>query len=103
MAMKHVTYADKSLLIGDEAADLLIHYAGLLASYGRTDVVTLRAIGTDGNEVEASFLLNSGTELMVETASTTSTEPENHLASGYLHEKIEELSDLPGVPSVEPD
>lgn len=98
--MKHVTYAEKSLLIGDEAADLLIRYAALLGSFGRTDVVTLRGIGSDGNEVEASFLLNAATELMVESASTTATEPENHLGAGYLHEKIEELSGQHDVPDV---
>ncbi|WP_348788770.1 hypothetical protein [Leifsonia sp. NPDC080035] len=78
----------------------MIRYAALLASFGCTDVVTLRGIGSDGNEVEASFLLSPAVELMVETASTTSTEPENHLAAGYLHEKIEELSELPAAPSV---
>ncbi|MEN2741702.1 hypothetical protein ABCS02_28290 [Microbacterium sp. X-17] len=89
--MKHVTYGEKSLLVGDEVSDLLINYAALLGAQGRTNVVTVHAIGSDGNEVDASFLLNAATELMVETASTTATEPENHLSTGYLLERIEEV------------
>jgi hypothetical protein len=89
--MKHVTYAEKSLLVGDDVADLLIRYAAQLAAYNRSDVVTLRAIGADGNDVDASFLLNGSTMLMVESATTTATEPENHIAAGYLIERPEEL------------
>lgn len=30
-AMKHLTYAEKSLLVGDEMADVLLEYAARLA------------------------------------------------------------------------
>lgn len=89
--MKHVTYAEKSLLVGGEAADLLIEYAALIGPLHRSDVVTLNAIGSDGNDVEVSFLLNGATNLVVETASTTATEPNNHLAMGYMLERIQDL------------
>lgn len=89
--MKHVTYADKSLLVGDEVADLLMEYATQLGRMGQTDTVTVRAIGVDGNEVSASFLLNPSSILMVESASTTATEPENDLAEQYLVSRIDSL------------
>lgn len=57
--MKHVMYANKSLLMGDEAADLLAEYAAALAEYGHADNVVLRAVGADGTEVDATFVLNS--------------------------------------------
>ncbi|MGO4594568.1 hypothetical protein AB4Z18_12180 [Leifsonia sp. 2TAF2] len=91
--MKHVTYADKSLLVGDEAADLLMSYATALGQTGGTDAVTLRAIGVDGNEVEATFLLSPAVVLMVETASTTATEPDNIGAVRYLRERVEALAE----------
>jgi hypothetical protein len=46
--MKHVSYADKSLFMGDDAADTLLEYARLVADNERADTVTLRSISTDG-------------------------------------------------------
>ena len=37
--MKHVTYAEKSLLVGSGAADLLIEYAALIGPMNRSDVM----------------------------------------------------------------
>ena len=85
--MKHVTYGDKSLLIDDDAADWLMEYARALGSAHLTDTVTLRAIGVDGNEVSATFLLNAGTELMTESASTTAQAPPNDEIVGYMQER----------------
>lgn len=90
--MKHVTYAEKSLLVGDEVADLLMSYATVLGRTAGTDCVTLQAIGADGNDTDATFLLNGGTILMVETASTTASEPDNELVSEYLREQIGALT-----------
>ena len=59
--MKHVTFGDKALLMGDDAADALLEYARLLSDTDAADSVTLRAISPDGNTVEASFLLNTNT------------------------------------------
>jgi hypothetical protein len=98
-AVKHVTYSDKSLLVGDEVADLLIEYAAQLGRMNQTDTVTIRAIGADGNEVSASFLLNPSSILMVESASTTATEPENGLAEEYLQSRIDGLRESFEVPS----
>lgn len=90
--MKLVTYGQKSVLVGTEAAGLLIEFAALLGARGGSDVVTLRAIDTDGNDVDASFLINAATELAVQTASTTASEPDNSLVAEYLHERIDELN-----------
>ena len=40
--MKHVTYSDKSLLVGDIAADLLMRYAAALANTNGADTVDIR-------------------------------------------------------------
>lgn len=87
--VKHVTMADKSLLIGDEAADLLLSYAALIAQIGRGDRVTLRAIGADGDEVQVGFLLNSGTVLLIESSSGSALpEPDNREAIEYMREQL---------------
>ncbi|RDV44086.1 hypothetical protein DOE76_13635 [Leifsonia sp. ku-ls] len=91
--MKHVTYAEKSLLIGDEAADLLMSYATVLGRTAGADAVTIAAIGADGNDVEATFLLNPSTVLMVESANTNASEPENETAVDYLRHRIRTLTE----------
>jgi hypothetical protein len=98
--MKHLTYADRSVLTGDEAADVLVEFSAVLAETGHADSVTLNALGDDGNAIVAKFVLGSGTNLM--SASTTSQlpEPENGDAIAYMKEQIALLT-LPteAVPS----
>jgi len=89
--MKHITFADKSLLAGDELADVLVDYAATLADNNRADSVTFSAIGADGDEVEATYLLNSGTNLVIETSNTTLPEPENSAVVHYMQQRIDAL------------
>lgn len=94
--MKHLTMADKSLLVGDDAADLLVRYAALLAKMQSGDTVTLLAYGVDGAEVEAMFLLNSGTTLMSESTQSELPEPDNADQVAYLRDKIAAFESLSG-------
>ncbi|ANF31947.1 hypothetical protein A0130_09900 [Leifsonia xyli] len=66
--MKLVCYANHSVLMGSDDADILIEYARLLGEYSRTDAVRMRALSVTGTEVEVSFLLNAATSLLTETA-----------------------------------
>lgn len=67
------------------------------------DTVTLRAIGADGNEVEATFLLNSGTELMTETTNTAALAPRNDEVVGYMQERTRLILTPPqGQPVLDP-
>jgi hypothetical protein len=93
--MKHVTYAEKSLLIGDEAADLVLEYASELANAGASDTVTLNALGADGDEVVATLLLGAGAPLMAETSNTRLTPLDNTDAVGYMREKLNQLASPP--------
>lgn len=90
--MKHVTFAEKSLLTGDDAAEMLMSYATVLGRTDGADSVTLSAIGPDGNDVEATFLLNSSTVLMVESANTTASEPDNETAVDYMRRRVQALT-----------
>jgi hypothetical protein len=90
--MRHVTYSEKSLLIGDHASELLMSYATILGRTGGADSVTVHAIGVDGNEVEATFLLNASTVLMIESANTTVEEPDNEYAIEYMRQRMNALT-----------
>jgi hypothetical protein len=98
--MKFLTYADRSVLIGNEAADTLIEYSARLAEHGHADSVALNAIGTDGDDIVASFVLGSGTNLMAESTSSKLPEPDNADGLGYMKEKLEEMS---STHTVKPD
>ena len=87
--MKHVTYAEKSLLMGDDAANTLLEYARLLADNDRADTVTLRSLSPDGNTVEASFLLTASTILMVESTNSDISPPDNDQAIDDIRDRID--------------
>jgi hypothetical protein len=91
--MKHVTYGEKSLLIGDDAADLVMEYASALANEGASDIVRLNAFGADGDEVVATLLLGQGAPLMAETSTTSLTGLDNTEAVEYMRDKLEQLAD----------
>ena len=54
--------------------------------------MTVHAIGVDGNEVDATFLLNPSTVMMVETANTGVEEPDNEYAVEYMRERVKALT-----------
>lgn len=99
--MKHVTYAEKALLVGDDAADTLLEYARVIADTGGADTVTLRAIGRDGNTVEASFLLSQSTDMMVESTNSDVEAPDNEQAVRDMRERITAIA-RPVRPESEP-
>ncbi len=93
--MKHVMYAEKSLLMGDEVVDLMMEYAVLLARHSSADSVDVEAIGTDGDVVTATFLIGPATIMVAETARSTFPEPENGEAVTYLREQIGLIKEPP--------
>ena len=95
--MKHVTFTDKSLLIDDVTADLLIEYAALLVTHGVADSVEVHAFSSDGDEVEAKFLLSAGAPLMAESSHTSMNEPSNDEAIAYMRERMAALSARPNA------
>jgi hypothetical protein len=86
--MKHLTFADKTLLVGDNTADLIMEYAAQLAQRHTADTVTIAATDATGNDVSATLLLDAGAPLMVETATTSAPEPDNSVVDAYLAERI---------------
>lgn len=75
--MKHISYAGEDLIVGDAAADALLHFAAELGTAYKSGVVDLAVIAGDGDEVLASFLVGSGMDLVVRTVHSTGPEPDN--------------------------
>jgi hypothetical protein len=100
--MKHLRVEGKDLLLGDEAADVLTEYAALIARRAGGDTVSLRAIGSDGDEVVATIVLSGGTTLVVETTHNTLPEPDNAEAIAVMRERIQQAERPPSV-QPEPD
>jgi len=100
--MRHITYSDKSVLVGDEAAETLVDYAAMIAKIGSADSVTLAIIGDDGDEGEATFLLTQGTILMSETTTSTAPEPDNSPAIQYMRDRLDAILSPAQVESEEP-
>lgn len=93
--MRHVTIAQKSLLLGNEAADTLMRFAALTARTNGGDAITLRAIDVSGEEVRATFLLNSGTVMVSESSRSTLPEPDNDEVAAYMTERLESVEYFP--------
>jgi hypothetical protein len=95
--VKHLTFADKSLLVDDDTADMLLEYAALLAGSGDADNVTINALSSDGDEVEATLLLDAGAPLMIETSRLSLPEPDNAEVLTYMREQMIRRSSPPPV------
>jgi hypothetical protein len=100
--MKHVTYGEKSLLMGDEAADTLLEYARLVADNDKADTVTLQSVSPDGNTVEAAFLLNASTVLIVESTNSDMVPPDNTDAVAEMQDRIDAVTRPMTAPADEP-
>lgn len=92
--MKHVTYAQKSLLMGDDVADALLAYAALLADAGSADNVEVKGVGVDGEEVVATFVLGNGIDLMAETTRSGLPEPDNSSALAYIRDRSQAITNV---------
>ena len=90
--MKVVLFADKSLFIGDDVAGALVEYARLLADTSGADSVSLAGINAHGNLVNATFLLNSTSVILMQSTSRHVEAPDNSLVVRYLMNRIDALT-----------
>ena len=89
--MKHVTIGEKSLLMDDETADTLLEYARLIGDASAADTVTVNAIGPDGNTIEVGILLNTSTNLIVESTNTEVVPPDNSAVVREMRDRIDAI------------
>ncbi|KAA9153656.1 hypothetical protein [Microbacterium lushaniae] len=93
--MKHLTFADKTMFVDDETADCVTEYAALLGTEHLADTVTVTVMGPDGNQSEATLLLNSATNLIAETTNFDARMADNTEAVAYMRKRIGELRNPP--------
>lgn len=89
--MRHITTGEKSFFLDDRSADCLLAYASALSDAQRSDVVRIRAIGADGNEVDVSLFLNANTDLVAESTTGGLRDPENARSIEYMQRRTELL------------
>lgn len=93
--MKHISFADKTLFVVDDLADLLVEYSALLGAAQSADSVRVRAVGQDGNEVDVDLVLNSATNIVSESTNSAMQPPENADAVAYMRTRIEIIRNPP--------
>jgi hypothetical protein len=86
--VKHLTMAEKSLLIGDTEADLLVEYAALIARLRSGDHVRMNALSPQGEAVVVDVLLNAGTVLLVETTHSEFPDLDNTEAIAAMRSRM---------------
>lgn len=92
-----MTYAEKTHLLDDDAADALVEYARALSLADSADTVTLRAIDSHGNQVEATFLLNRSSMMLVESTNSEFPGPDNSETVTQMRQSTTRLLDPPAV------
>jgi hypothetical protein len=101
--MMHLTFADKDLILGTEAAELVVEYAAALARQHTADTVRVSAYGADGDNVEALLLLDEGAPIMVETSHSDLPDPDNDEAVAYMRERMEGFANKSQALPVDPE
>jgi hypothetical protein len=86
--MKHISFANKSLLVGDELAYVLLEYRTLLAERAEADIVEVRVLDSDGIIASETVPLEAAVPLRMESASVSFCEPDNADALAYLRRRI---------------
>jgi hypothetical protein len=95
--MMHLTYGEKSLVLGDDVAEQVVEYAAALARAHTADTLRLNAYGADGSNVQAVLLLDEGAPLMIETTNSDLLEPDNNVAAAYMRDRLAVLDAPPNV------
>lgn len=90
--MKHLLFANKTILVGDDAADALIEYGVALATKQTADRVEYTGIGADGATVQAVFLLNASAALVAETTLSDLPEPDNAMEVARIRDRTTSLT-----------
>ncbi len=63
---------------------IIPEYAAALARSGGSDTITVQALGADGDEVEATMVLNANSQVIAETSHTRAVAPSDPAAVAYL-------------------
>lgn len=86
--MKSITYAEKSWLLGDLAADAVVEYAVLLARTGSADSVDVSVLSLDGTAHSLTLVVGPATMMTSAPVDTALEAPNNDDAIALIHERM---------------
>lgn len=101
--MMHVTFVGRTLLVGDEVAELIVEYAAALARCGGADTVRLTAYGADGDELQILLLLGQGVSVMAESSKIDMPELENRDVVSYMRQRLARTAVAPSSRPLDPE
>lgn len=90
--MKHLTFLENTLLLDDEAANLLIAYAAALLNAGKADALDVHVVDSTGRPSDVRLLVPAGAPLMAQDAESIFPEPDNAAAIEYMSARIRALT-----------
>lgn len=93
--MKHISFANKSMLVGDELAYVLLEYWALLVECGEADLVEVRVLDSDGTVSSETVTLEAAVPMRIRSASLPFGEPDNADALAYLRRRIWSMTSPP--------
>ncbi len=93
--MKSITYAEKSWLVGDDAADAVVEYAVLLARTGSADSVEVNALSADGTAHLITLVIGPATMMTLASVDASADEPNNDEAVIAIHERMRIIQSPP--------
>lgn len=88
--MRRVVIAGAPFALGDEVAAMLIRYSDALARRGRSDAVTVLAVGGMQVAMPTTVVVGAGREAEVRPGALAGPDPSDAIALGYMRCRIED-------------
>ena len=95
--MKSITYAEKSWLVGDEAAAVLVEYAVLLARTGSADSISFNVLSPEGAPGVLTLLIGPASMMTAADSDVGEDEPNNDEAVIAIRERMRAISSPPSA------
>ncbi|MBF4591671.1 hypothetical protein [Curtobacterium sp. VKM Ac-1395] len=89
--MKNLMYGGTPILVTDDVADAVLHYAAILAQIKASDVIAVPTVDRTGYASETSVLLGAGIPLAAEAAPDDELEDNNPSFVEELTVRIREV------------
>ncbi len=100
--MKRIIYDGNTWLVGDEAAEVLVEYAVLLAKEESADSVDVAAYDRSGQPQNITLLIGPATMMTIESSSSLLEPPDNADPVARVRERMRQVTSppraLPGDP-----
>jgi len=87
-----ISYAGDHVLTGDEAALLMLEFAGELGKRGSTETVQLNIVQPSGESGIARFLIGPASQIIISSHFTAIADPDNSDAMSFMQSRMGQMS-----------